>query len=419
MLSVKCRCEEHPFQDGRPPDSGKIIRAQRFRHYIRFIPSTLPRPSSRFVCSVSRLFLSRRNIRFSRHAIRIQRCSTNLHATDEKEVTDKVIKWFAELVLMVNVEKSSETPRQVFNFLGWTWRTTKMTVALERNRRKALSKECKRWMTKAKIGATVKTRDYASFIGSISAVRFNGEFAMNYGVFKQISYWESRLRKEERRDLEIYSVPDAVLTTDAAPRACGAILEVNGACYHFHQPFNRRFISQSSNFKESLAVLLSLNHFEPYIKKYKMKNLILRSDNSSVVFNINRWAAGRNLIGIIRKIRRAILQMGIKVKAIYLPGILNSAADSLSRLERSGDYQITRKGMEEVQKQLNVEIEQDAFASQGNNKAQIWFGPGSPLAEDGLDVSWKYAVTLVHPAVPLILPCLRKIWREREQEQLF
>ncbi|KAH7820304.1 uncharacterized protein MONOS_6278 [Monocercomonoides exilis] len=46
--------------------------------------------------------------------------------------------------------------------------------------------------------------------------------------------------------------------------------------------------------------------------------------------------------------------------------------------------------MEEVQKQLNVEIEQDAFASQGNNKAQIRFGPGSPFAEDGLAVSWKY-----------------------------
>ncbi|KAH7832324.1 putative Reverse transcriptase (RNA-dependent DNA polymerase) [Monocercomonoides exilis] len=324
------------------------------------------------------------------------------------EVTDKVIKWFAELGLMVNVEKSSVTPRQVFNFLGWTWRTTKITVSLERNRRKALSKECKRWMTKAKIGAIVKTRDHASFIGSISAVRFvckdaglqmnrlyalqnrivrkngwDGEFAMNYGVFKQISYWESRLKKEEKRDLEIFSVPDAILTTDAAPRACGAILEVNGTCYHYHQPFDRRFISQSSNFKETLAVVLSLNHFEPYIKKYKMKNLLLRSDNSSVVFNINRWAAGRNLICIIRKIRRAILQMGINVKAFHLPGVLNGAADSLSRLERSGDYQITRKGMEEVQKQLNVEIEQDAFASQGNSKAQIWFGPGSPFAEDG------------------------------------
>ncbi|KAH7823536.1 uncharacterized protein MONOS_11634 [Monocercomonoides exilis] len=161
-----------------------------------------------------------------------------------------------------------------------------MTVALERNKRKVLSKECKRWMTKAKIGAIVKTRDYASFIGSISAVRFvckdtglqmntldalldrivrkygwDGEFAMNYGVFKQVSYWESGLRKEERRDLEIFSVPDAVLTTDAAPLACGAILEVNGTCFHYHQPFDRRFISQSSNFKETPTVLLSLNLF--------------------------------------------------------------------------------------------------------------------------------------------------------------
>ncbi|KAH7823537.1 uncharacterized protein MONOS_11633 [Monocercomonoides exilis] len=105
--------------------------------------------------------------------------------------------------------------------------------------------------------------------------------------------------------------------------------------------------------------------------------------------------------------------MRINVKAIHLPGVLNSAADSLSRLERSGDYQITRKGMEEVQKQLNVEIEQDAFASQGNNKAQIWFGSSSLYAEDGLSVSWKYAVTLVHPPVPLILPSMRKIWREK------
>ncbi|KAH7820724.1 uncharacterized protein MONOS_5357 [Monocercomonoides exilis] len=291
------------------------------------------------------------------------------------EVTNKVTKWFAELEQIVNVEKSSVAPKQTFNFLGWTWRTTKMIVALERNRWKALSKECKRWMIRAKIGATVKTKDYASFIDSIDAVRFvckdeglhmnilyalqnrivrkkgwNGEFAMNNRVVKQISYWESRLKKEERRDLEIFSAPDAILTTDAAPRACGAILDVNGTCYHYHHPFNRKFISQSSNFKETLAVLLSFNHFEPYFKKYRMKNQLLRSDNSSVVFNINRWAAGRNKICIIRKIRRETLQKGIKVKAIHLPGILKSAADSLSRLERSGDYQITRKGMEEVQK---------------------------------------------------------------------
>ncbi|KAH7819179.1 uncharacterized protein MONOS_3227 [Monocercomonoides exilis] len=110
-----------------------------------------------------------------------------------------------------------------------------------------------------------------------------------------------------------FAIPDAMLTTDAAPRACG---------------------------------------------KHNARRILLRSDNIAVAYDINRWTAGKNLLSLLMKIRQTTTERNIQLKAIYLPGAKNTTADAFSRIQRTGDYEIIDEALRELEKRLSLTIEQ-------------------------------------------------------------
>jgi ribonuclease HI len=66
---------------------------------------------------------------------------------------------------------------------------------------------------------------------------------------------------------------------------------------------------QTSNLKEITAVYLALHHFLPLIKKSRYKNIIIRMDNTAVMYNINKKSGAMNSKKDMEIIRSKLLNI--------------------------------------------------------------------------------------------------------------
>jgi hypothetical protein len=103
------------------------------------------------------------------------------------------------------------------------------------------------------------------------------------------------------------------------------------------QKWNRKMKNQTSNLKELTAIHLTLEHFLPKIIKANFTSILIRIDNTSAMYGINRKTGAQNLYMTTRKIWYLIDQNGMALKAVHIPGKLNMTTDKLSRLEMSRD----------------------------------------------------------------------------------
>ncbi|KAH7822277.1 putative Reverse transcriptase (RNA-dependent DNA polymerase) [Monocercomonoides exilis] len=363
-----------------------------------------------------------------------------LHQDQEvlKKIIQEIISFLESLGLLINKKKCNLIPISQFSFLGFEWNTTSFDVCLTKERRKAVIELCHKWERRCIRAKTVRVRDLASFVGKLSSSRFvlpdaslhlqsifkllqkgvltngwDGMMRLNASILQQIKRWRWTLRKNPRRRLNPVFIPEAVLTTDASESSWGAILRLNRMSLDCHSRFPFAVKNQPSNFRELKAVELALTHFAPILAENRISQLQLRSDNSAVVFNVNRWNAGRNLRQTLKRIWTLKEKLKIVLRAVHLHGLRNTRADALSRLERAGDYSIADSELKEILSVLQVTPTLDAFAAQHNHKVDRWCGIGSPLGEDGLAYPWKNECVLAHPPVPLIPMTIRKAQKER------
>jgi hypothetical protein len=108
---------------------------------------------------------------------------------------------------------------------------------------------------------------------------------------------------------------------------------------------------QTSNLKEIIATIyLALHHFLPLIKKSRYKNILIRTDNTAAMYNINKKSGVMNLYCIARKIWKLSERNYLILKAVHIPGRINVATNKLSRLEMIGDYQLNEMVFQTIQK---------------------------------------------------------------------
>jgi hypothetical protein len=172
---------------------------------------------------------------------------------------------------------------------------------------------------------------------------------------------------------------------------------------------------RTSNFHEMMAVFLSLRHFYQLHQLHHGQTIIIRSDNTSVVFDLQRMRAGRSLFLPMKLITNFLYQRHLHVVAAHIPGINNTTADHLSRLEKSGDYAIRQEVLDKGLKKIQATIDIDLFANKENRKCQRFAtvsGFGGVAERDAFSMDWGSFSPLIHPPIPLILPCLRKVERE-------
>jgi hypothetical protein len=96
-------------------------------------------------------------------------------------------------------------------------------------------------------------------------------------------------------------------------------------------------------------------------------------------------------------------------------GEINKTADSLSRLSRSGDYSLKRGVFEDVCSRLDIQPDIDLFATKRNAQLPQFVSPVSADnsgVRDALSIPWGGMTVYVHPPIPLVGKCIRKIIAE-------
>jgi hypothetical protein len=173
--------------------------------------------------------------------------------------------------------------------------------------------------------------------------------------------------------------------------------------------------SHTSNFREMMAVREALRHFYREKRIEAGMTVRIRSDNTSVTHNLNRVCAAPTLLFPLRLIMTFLENGKMHVIVTHVPGIQNSITDQLSRLERSGDYGVTQTVCDQGLRYLNIAIDVDLFANHENRKYHRYMSISqdeeAPV-RDAFSQKWNGYCPLIHPPIPLILRCLRKVEEE-------
>ncbi len=150
-----------------------------------------------------------------------------------------------------------------------------------------------------------------------------------------------------------------MITTDASMTGWGAVFEGRPASGEWKE----EFLSWHINCLELRAVFLALKYFLPVLGGY---HIIVRTDNMAVVSHINRQGGSRSRT--LDRLARHLLLWSqdkfLSLRAVHVPGILNLAADFLSRQKlRPGEWMLNCQTVSQIW-DLFGKAEVDLFASQ-------------------------------------------------------
>ncbi len=190
-----------------------------------------------------------------------------------------------------------------------------------------------------------------------------------------------------------------MITTDASMTDWGAVFEGRPACGEWTE----EFLSWHINCLELKAVFLALMCFLPVLGG---SHIIVRTDDMAVVSHINRQGGSRSRT-LDRLARRLLLwsqDKFLSLRAVHVPGILNLAADFLSRQKlRPGEWTLNRQTVSQIW-DLFGEAEVDLFASQESSQCQLWFSLSFPmtLGIDAFAHPWPNVSLYAFPPIKLI-----------------
>ncbi|KAA6396676.1 MAG: hypothetical protein EZS28_007799 [Streblomastix strix] len=237
-------------------------------------------------------------------------------------------------------------------------------------------------------------------------------------VLREIRWWKKQLETNKPASLITLS-PEAQLTTDASAWGWGGVLQLpNEEEIMVHGVWAKNWRLTSSNQRETASILCCLRRFESALHNKQIQALEILTDNTTTAYNIRRQAAAGPLV----RLTQTILEWGetnkIQLSTTYLPGVANKVADSLSRLNRAGDYYIPRLKAQKIMKQLDVTATIDVFSTRSNRVVQRYCSPridSRAVARDGLKINWNKELAWIHSPIPLIGSCLNKIKEEQVQ----
>ncbi|XP_052680299.1 uncharacterized protein LOC128161099 [Crassostrea angulata] len=205
---------------------------------------------------------------------------------------------------------------------------------------------------------------------------------------------------------------DLTLWTDASTYGWGAHLEDRNVSGKW------MVIEQSShiNLLELSAVENALHHFRDNVKH---RQVLLRTDNSTVVSYINRQGGTKSaaLCVMTWRILHWCHLLGIQLKAAHIPGKKNVIADQLSRgrqIPKMTEWSLNQEIVRQIFRVFptpNI----DLFATRENRKLAVFCSPfPDPLAWecDALAVDWTGMFAYAFPP-PILIP---KVLRKVEQE---
>ncbi|KAA6355550.1 MAG: putative Transposon Tf2-6 polyprotein [Streblomastix strix] len=233
---------------------------------------------------------------------------------------------------------------------------------------------------------------------------------------KELNWWTLQLTANKPTSL-IIRHPDSLLTTDASKWMWGGACKIKNQEEIFVQgKWSKGWRLTSSNQRELAAILCSLRRLEANLEEQQVKAIRIQTDNTTTAFNLRRQAAAGPLAQITIRILNWAESRDIQLQPIHIPGMMNTTADALSRLARSGDYSISPVRVHLIMNKFGIQAQIDAFSTRKNKVLKQYCSSREDrkaLSRDGLAISWNSQLIWAHPPIPLIAKCLQKIIQEK------
>ena len=356
------------------------------------------------------------------------------------ETPDKVRKHLAtalELLVclgfVINMEKSSLTPKRSLEFLGFLLNTWQMTISLPGTKLRALQKLC-RQMARQEV---TSLRELARILGTMVAAHpavlpaplhyrcleraksqalrrglpYNTRVQVLQEMKDDLLWWQTEAPKHNGRALQIPRW-DITIESDASMTGWGASCQ--GRSTDGPWTAEERSKSNSINYLELLAAYLALQSFVP--TGLRSVNILLRIDNITAIAFLNRMGGphSRLLSDLAGEVWGWCIESDITIHAEHLPGKENIQADWESRhMTDCSDWMLHREVFGQLEEALGP-FSVDLFASRTNAQLPVYCSwRADPTAWTVDSISWEGMHPYLFPPFSLISGCLDKISREQ------
>ena len=347
--------------------------------------------------------------------------------------TVSVLQHLQTLGFAINWQKSALVPSQSIVYLGVVLNSIVMRARLSTPRQETLLSLLSRTTPRAKVSALSIMR----LLGMMSA----GYMVVPLGLLhmRKIQRWFLRQRVDPIRhkwrmltippslqsDLSYWGNPQTLsagvplgrvtsyvtVYTDASLTGWGGMCESQVVGGEWPPPPLPHI-----NCLELSTVLKVLKHFAP---KVAGRHVVVQTDNVTAAAFINRQGGVRSarLLEIARSLLLWSHSHLLSLRAVHIPGILNRAADLMSRGGPShNEWKLNPTIVRKLWSRFG-EAEVDLFASRENTQCALWFSLSSrdnpPLGADAFSHHpWPRTLLYAFPPVPLIPRLL-----ERTQEE--
>lgn len=351
-----------------------------------------------------------------------------------------LVDHLASLGFNLKLEKCVLRPSQKIEFLGMSLDTNRLILTLPPSKVAALRKDV-RSLRDSHQRTPPSAKEVASLVGRLVATHAAVEPALLYTRALNTDTMRARRRggwrepvtlsAESLSDLERWlgllsnwdgrllfaPKPEVVVTTDASGLAWGAWLSTpqnpENPVMETWGLWSRAEKRRSSNWREAMASLLALQAFRLQIQR---KAVLLRTDNTSNVANVNRGGGSSSaLTEVARQVWDFCRVWECSVRAEYKPGVQNERADRLSRLTHdNSDWRLDPAIFRRVEA-LWGPFTIDLFATRLNAQLPRYFSyrpdPGA-VALDALAQPWSTEVGYGNPPFGLAGKVLRKVREE-------
>ncbi|XP_043992837.1 uncharacterized protein LOC122842759 [Gambusia affinis] len=347
--------------------------------------------------------------------------------------TSRLLAHVSRLGLKVNLEKSCLIPSQTTTFLGVLLDSPSMTAYPSVQR----VDDILQLVSQFRLGRQLPYVAFLRLLGKLTSVtrvvplgllslrplqrwinswhldaklHRNRKLVVTWPCLHALTPWRDRAYLSRGVSMGVVVCRREVITTDASSTGWGAVWQ-HRAVQGRWGPLDR---SKHINVLELRAVHLALRHFLPHLEG---RHVLIRSDNTSVVYHINHQGGTRSaqLLQESRDLLNWATVHLCTLRAVYLPGLCNGVADSLSRRAPAPGEWSLHSDVVSLIWDLFGQAEVDLFATEESTHCPLWFsltGAAGALGQDALAHPWPRVLLYAFPPLSLIWPTLQRVLEE-------
>lgn len=270
----------------------------------------------------------------------------------------KLIKLLRALGFAINYEKV-EMPTQRITFLGVVLDSNKMCLELPEDKLKDIRGNLKDVLDRNRITKR-QLQILAGKLAFAAQVIYGGNFFVR-NIHNAIAklrrpFHRTRVTSLLREDLKwwinflhrfnglvdmVDPRPVSPLFSDACDLAAGAVYA--GEFVYLPWCYFPELAHLHINFKETLAVILALQHWST---RFKNKKVIVFCDNQAAVGILNRGSSREPVVmRYLQKLFWLTAELNFRVLAVYYPGVENKYADAVSRIHEMSEDKWSQLGV--------------------------------------------------------------------------